>query len=357
MAILRSGEAYILNARHCRNCTALPGFPNVTAMSLPLNETDCCQEGGRFRGEDIMSEHHYGRHGGERSADSGSGADAGSTTLSEHAQHLMRDAQTALANRNATPDQKLHAVEALAEQERRENAPLTLDFLDKGNNLRHLNLDLEITDSGKKLVHVFADGDGRARPVLRGVDEGNGTFSKETDDNTGKQVGYYGDWWGANRKDSLLNGNENIRTAPGDSAPPAVTPIPDGSASVPPGRDNNHSPLPADSFSRGEMAKQFVEQVHAGNADQVSRRLAQLSPEDARSLATLMNTKDRERQDARHAASWNPFHTKDPSLHFNYENGRIVGVREATKAEEGGPTGLQAPMGPNEMGKWLYLWD
>lgn len=109
-----------------------------------------------------------------------------------------------LSNENASPQAKLKAAEKLYEMGEKE-----IKLKDKESS-RTVRLEVEQGESGKKMVHVFAqDERGKEHVVLRGIDNGNGKFQHEVNEN-GKEQSFNGDWWAKHEKGkSNLAGKEN----------------------------------------------------------------------------------------------------------------------------------------------------
>ncbi len=121
-------------------------------------------------------------------------------------QSIMKEVEreqaiSTLSKPGANTQDKLAAAELLYKQGFKE-----LEIHDN-NGPRHVRLELEKTSQGKEMVHVFAnDAHGKERIVLRGIDQGNGSFAHETKQN-GEEVSFNGKSW--KEEFSNLSGNDD----------------------------------------------------------------------------------------------------------------------------------------------------
>lgn len=107
---------------------------------------------------------------------------------------LRGDAQAILQNDKATSQEKLKVVEKLLA-----SGVDRLEIKDRDGQTR--NLRLEVCYAGSKaMIHAFTDEGGKERVLLRGISNGDGTFTQEKD-KSGRSVGFYGDWWTKNMSD------------------------------------------------------------------------------------------------------------------------------------------------------------
>jgi len=116
-----------------------------------------------------------------------------------------------LSDANASAQQKLQTVEALAASGK-DHVTVT----DKDGTKRELRLELE-HQGNKTLVHMYADEGGKERVLLRGVDNGNGTFSHEKD-GKGNDVGFNGSWWSQHMSNKSSLGGTGDSTQVGDKS-------------------------------------------------------------------------------------------------------------------------------------------
>lgn len=94
-----------------------------------------------------------------------------------------------LSDANAGPQEKLKAIESLGK-----SGITRLTLPDSNGGSRDVRIELEKSGS-KTLVHLYANDDtGKERILLRGVSNGDGTFSNEKDAK-GRDVSFQGAWW------------------------------------------------------------------------------------------------------------------------------------------------------------------
>lgn len=116
-------------------------------------------------------------------------------------------AQEVLTNPQASSQDKLQAVAALG---RCGAASVTLT--DQDGTKRECRVELE-QSGNKTLVHLFTqDQHGKERVILRGVDNGDGTFSREIGKG-GREVSFTGTWWS-----SHMSGKSSLGCADESSA-------------------------------------------------------------------------------------------------------------------------------------------
>jgi len=99
----------------------------------------------------------------------------------------------------------LKAVEELGKQ-----GITSFAYQDKDGHNRTLRVELERAGS-RQMVHLYAtDDSGKERIVLRGIDNGDGSFSHEKN-NRGHDVSLYGAWWEThmNRRSGLGQATDN----------------------------------------------------------------------------------------------------------------------------------------------------
>jgi hypothetical protein len=102
--------------------------------------------------------------------------------------------QQVLESADTTIEQKLGAVEALYVSGVRN---FTLN--DNGETLE-VSVNMETVRGNRDILTLMAkDENGRARPVLRGIDENDGTYSQQG------EAGYIGDWWTNHKPNSVFN--------------------------------------------------------------------------------------------------------------------------------------------------------
>ncbi len=108
----------------------------------------------------------------------------------------------AITRDKASATDKLKAVEELGKQ-----GITSLSLQDKDGRTRTLRVELEPAGS-RKMVHLFAtDDSGKERIVLRGISNGDGTFTREKN-RRGNEVSFYGAWWETN-----MNGRSRLGQA------------------------------------------------------------------------------------------------------------------------------------------------
>lgn len=102
--------------------------------------------------------------------------------------------QQVLESADATIEQKLGAVEALYVSGVRNFT------LNDNGELLEVSINMETVRGNRDILTLMAqDENGRARPVLRGIDENDGTYSQQG------EAGYIGDWWTKHKPDSVFN--------------------------------------------------------------------------------------------------------------------------------------------------------
>ncbi len=106
------------------------------------------------------------------------------------------DLSKVLLSDKSTAQEKLKAVETLAA-----SGIDHLQIKDKDGSVRDLRLELEKAGA-RTLVHLYAaDKGGREHVLLRGISNGDGTYTHETNKN-GHNVSFYGSWWETNMRAS-----------------------------------------------------------------------------------------------------------------------------------------------------------
>ncbi len=106
--------------------------------------------------------------------------------------------QQVLESADTTIEQKLGAVEALYVSGVRN---FTLN--DNGETLE-VSVNMETVRGNRDILTLMAkDENGRARPVLRGIDENDGTYSQQG------EAGYIGDWWTNHKPNSVFHAGSN----------------------------------------------------------------------------------------------------------------------------------------------------
>lgn len=101
--------------------------------------------------------------------------------------------------------EKLKAVEELGKQ-----GVTSFSFQDIDGQRRTVRVELEPAGN-RQMVHLYAtDDSGRERIVLRGISNGDGTFSREKN-SRGNEVSFYGAWWetNMNRRSQLGQASDN----------------------------------------------------------------------------------------------------------------------------------------------------
>lgn len=105
----------------------------------------------------------------------------------------------------ASAEERLKAIEELGKQ-----GITSFAFQDKNGHSRTLRVELEKAGS-HQMVHLYAtDDSGKERIVLRGIDNGDGSFSHEKN-RRGHSVSLYGAWWEThmNRRSRLGQATDN----------------------------------------------------------------------------------------------------------------------------------------------------
>ena len=104
---------------------------------------------------------------------------------------LVGDAQKTLGDSKATAADKLSSVENLAK-----HGINKIQVADADGKTRDYSIETNKTQGGKDMVHLYGkDDNGQNKIALRGIDNGNGTFSSEKDAK-GNEVGFQGSKWG-----------------------------------------------------------------------------------------------------------------------------------------------------------------
>lgn len=128
---------------------------------------------------------------------SGDGPDKtpqGQTEATGTPEKLRSDAQSVLQDDKASSQDKLKVVEKLLA-----SGVDRLEIRDRDGQTRSLRLEVCYAGS-KAMIHAFTDEGGKERVLLRGISNGDGTFTQEKD-KSGRSVGFYGDWWTKNMSD------------------------------------------------------------------------------------------------------------------------------------------------------------
>jgi hypothetical protein len=161
-------------------------------------------------------------------------------------QALIDGAQKTLGDANASAADKLSSVEKLAQ-----GGVNHIQVADKDGKMRDYSVEVDKAGD-RSMVHLYGKDDhGKEQIALRGINNGDGTFSQEKD-GRGRSVGFEGSKWAATEQGKSTVGSfsdsqsspppgaGSIPSRPADGAPPenpskpGVSPKP-GDHSTPPG--------------------------------------------------------------------------------------------------------------------------
>lgn len=122
------------------------------------------------------------------------------------------DRQSVRADRlldgNIPAENRLRAVEELGRQGAR-----SVQVRDADGSVKDCRVELQQVGN-RTMVHLYAQGsDGKEHVVLRGISNGDGTYSHEKDRN-GREVGYEGTWWTQNMRRDVQSSDRPIVTQP-----------------------------------------------------------------------------------------------------------------------------------------------
>jgi len=132
-------------------------------------------------------------------------------------QGMMENAQKTLADPKASAADKLSTVEKLAE-----GGVKNISVADADGKMRDYKIDVEKAGN-RSMVQLYGKDDkGRDQVVLRGIDNGDGSFSQQKD-RSGREVGFTGTNWNKTEHGQSTVGSVG-RGGAGETAAPAERP-------------------------------------------------------------------------------------------------------------------------------------
>jgi hypothetical protein len=142
-------------------------------------------------------------------------------------QHMIEGAQKTLADPKASAADKLSTVENLSK-----NGIKNIQVADSDGKMRDYSIETE-KSGNREMLHLYGkDDNGQSQIALRGVDNGNGTFSQEKDKH-GHKVDYSGSNWSDTGKSNVGVVSDGQKAAPNDAGRTPAKPAQPGDGTTP----------------------------------------------------------------------------------------------------------------------------